>query len=115
MRKHLFWALVLISVVFAGPAASAQPVPAPVAIPAVTASVAPAALPALATSGAGECQAASASRELEVMLGVTAKGVPACHGNDCKKNADCRPVGLPECSNCWCIGPLGDKFCSCFS
>jgi hypothetical protein len=111
MRKHLFWALVLISVVFSGSAASAEAVASPAPLPGVAA---PAPLPALAASGAGECQAASAAKELEVMLGVTAKGVPICHGNDCKKNSDCRPAEFPECANCWCIGPLGDKFCSCF-
>lgn len=111
MRKHLFWALVLIAVVFAGSSASAQPVAAPAPMPAVAA---PPSVPALALSATGECKAASVAGELEVMLGVSAEGVPICHGNDCKKNSDCRPAEFPECANCWCIGPLGDKFCSCF-
>ena len=40
--------------------------------------------------------------------------VPICQGNGCTKTSDCRPVGLPECAQCWCLGPAGDKSCSCF-
>jgi len=41
--------------------------------------------------------------------------VPICQGNPCDKTSDCRPVGVPECAQCWCIGPAGDKHCGCIS
>ena len=47
-------------------------------------------------------------------IGALAEDPPICAGDGCDKTADCRPAGLPECANCWCIGPAGDKWCACF-
>jgi len=68
--------------------------------------------------GPEPAQAASAqvcmAQELDVLAGLQTQDVPICAGNPCDKTMDCRPAGLPECANCWCIGPAGDKWCGCF-
>ena len=41
------------------------------------------------------------------------QAVSICQGNPCDKTADCRPAGVAECAQCYCIGPAGDKHCGC--
>ncbi len=52
-------------------------------------------------------------QELNGFLEPQPRMVPICHGDPCTTTSDCRPVGVPECAQCWCIGPAGDKWCGC--
>lgn len=76
--------------------------------------------PATQPTLAGVLQAAAApaplceSQKPDLFNAFNARLVPICQGNPCDKTADCRPAGLPECSNCFCLGRAGDKSCSCF-
>jgi hypothetical protein len=99
MAKYLLlWSVTLV---LAGSAALAAPLAsAPPLVGVEQAAPAPAPL----------CMA----QEVDVLLALETQLVPICQGNGCTKTSDCRPAGLPECANCWCIGPAGDKSCACF-
>ncbi len=101
-KTLLLWSVVLIlaaSAAFAAPPAPAAPSGAqPVK-----------AAPILEPTAAPLCLQAA-----DVFAPLNLKLVPICQGDGCSKTADCRPAGLPECANCWCVGPAGDKSCACF-
>lgn len=54
------------------------------------------------------------TQEMSFLNGLATALVPICQGNSCTKTSDCRPAELPECAQCWCLGPAGDKSCGCF-
>jgi hypothetical protein len=103
MTKYLLlWSVTLV---LAGSAASAEP---------------PAAHPPLAgvlqvePAPAPLCKAQAPDLLLALNPKPQPKLVPICQGDGCTKTSDCRPAGLPECAQCWCLGPAGDKSCGCF-
>lgn len=103
MSKSL--SLFALALLLVGGAASAAPTP-----PAAPAASAPALLAGLEAAQAPPVQECAAQDWLSQ---IQKEGVPICQGNGCDKTADCRPVGLPECAQCFCVGPAGDKSCAC--
>jgi hypothetical protein len=99
MAKYLLlWSLTLV---LAGSAASAEP-EAP-DLPLFVVEQAP------ATAPAQQCTEQAPAFEIKPKLTVS-----ICQGNACTKTSDCRPAGVADCANCWCLGPVGDKSCGCF-
>ena len=47
------------------------------------------------------------------LFALKPKVVSSCQGNPCDKTIDCRPAGVPDCAQCFCVGPAGDKSCAC--
>jgi hypothetical protein len=62
-----------------------------------------------APDSAPQCVAEAPVFEIKPKMAVS-----ICQGNACTKTSDCRPAGVAECANCWCLGPAGDKSCGCF-
>jgi hypothetical protein len=53
------------------------------------------------------------AQEQDVLLVLKSKFVSSCQGDPCTKTSDCRPAGVPDCAQCSCVGPAGDKSCAC--
>lgn len=99
MAKHLLLSSLIFVLALAGSAASAEPL---------------ATDPPLAGVEQVEPAPVCMAQELDIFLELKPKPtVSICQGNPCDKTSDCRPVGVPECAQCWCIGPAGDKHCGC--
>ena len=100
MTKYLLlWSVVLV---LAGSAAPAEPLAAHSPLVGVLQQVGP--------NPAPLCKA----QESDGFLVLNPKLVPVCQGNACTTTLDCRPSGVPECAQCFCLGPAGDKSCGCF-
>lgn len=79
-----------------------------------SATTVPPAAPLAPALEAAQAPAAQECASQDWLAQIQKEGVPICAGDGCDKTADCRPSGLPECANCWCLGPAGDKSCACF-
>lgn len=100
MTKYLLlWSVTLVLV---GSAAPAEPLAAPPSLVGVLQQAEPGSAPL--------CKA----QVLDLFVAPRPKLVPICQGNGCTKTLDCRPSGVPECAQCFCLGPAGDKSCGCF-
>ena len=99
MTKYLLLSSVLL-LALAGSAAAAEP--------------AAAAPPLFALEQAAPASPLCPAESPEGLFEIKPRlAVPICQGDACTKTSDCRPPGLPECAQCWCIGPAGDKSCGC--
>ena len=101
MAKYLLLSFAVLVLVLSGSAASAEPVAADPPLFAVE-QVEPVSSPL--------CIA----EKPDVLFEIKPRfAVSICQGNACDKTSDCRPPGVAECAQCWCIGPAGDKSCGC--
>lgn len=103
MAKYLLLCSVFLVLVLAGSAASADPVATAPPPPLFAADQVASASPPL-------CEAPAPEGLFDIK---PKRMVSSCQGNGCDKTSDCRPPGVPDCAQCWCIGPAGDKSCGC--